>query len=248
MKTPQGGLPAWQSRQGPTSGHSGTPWSRLSRLSCVCQCSMFLCRCWWNSCRTSSSSLSRLCLLRAGYRCAQDHFREHPDANLASRAAAGGAVGGSANSPFFTSSSPLTLQIIKVSSQNRVQLLVCVSVEVFKVSAQDRVPQRFWTLRRSIFNCFLSHFSPAQKKSGRVAAHSSAELGAHSTSSTLSAHQMAHLDAGTTWVDGNGDANTVHAVAALRYLRFEPGPVGCRGSTVTNERHNPARQSANPAK
>ena len=152
------------------------------------------------------------CCRRAGYRCAQDHFREHPDANPASRAAAGGAVGGSANSPFFTSSSPLTFQIVKVSSQNRVQLLVCVSVEVFKVSSQDRVPQRFWTLRRSI----LSGFSPLHqlKKSNRVSAHSSAELGAHSTSSTLSAHQMAHLDAGTTWVDGNGDAwtmvNTVH--------------------------------------
>ena len=108
----------------------------------------------------------------------------------------------------------MTFQIVKVSSQNRVQLLVCVSVEVFKVSSQDRVPQRFWTLRRSIFNGLNHHFSPAQKKSGRAAADSRAELGAHSTSSTLSAYQMAHLDAGTTWVDGNGDAwtmvNTVH--------------------------------------
>ena len=41
------------------------------------------------------------CCRRAGYRCAQDHFREHPDANPASRAAAGGAVGGRANSPFL---------------------------------------------------------------------------------------------------------------------------------------------------
>ena len=55
---------------------------------------------------------------------------------------------------------------------------------------------------------------PQLKKSARVSAHSSAEPGAHSTSSTLSAHQMAHHDAGATWVDGNGDAwtmvNTVH--------------------------------------
>ena len=61
--------------------------------------------------------------------------------------------------------------------------------------------------------CFFRTF-PQLKKSARVSAHSSTELGAHSTSSTLSAHQMAHLDAGTTWVDGNGDAwtmvNTVH--------------------------------------
>ena len=161
----------------------------------------------------------------------------------------------------------MTFQIIKVSSQNRVQLLVCVSAEVFKVSSQDRVPQRFWTLRRIIFNGFSPLF-PTQKKGARVAAHSSAELGAHLTSSTLSAHQMAHLDAGTTWVDGNSDAvddgehgarlalaepgldahQVAPAVAALRCLRFEPGPVGCRGSTVTNERHNPARQSADPAK
>ena len=66
----------------------------------------------------------------------------------------------------------------------------------FKVSSQDRVPQRFWTLRRSIFNVFFALF-PQLKKSARVSAHSSAELGAHSTSSTMSAHQMAHLDAGT---------------------------------------------------
>ena len=63
------------------------------------------------------------------------------------------------------------------------------------------------------FQWFFLTF-PQLKKSNRVSAHSSAELGAHSTSSTLSAHQMAHLDAGTTWVDGNGDAwtmvNTVH--------------------------------------
>ena len=41
------------------------------------------------------------CCRRPGYRCAQDHFREHADANPASRVAAGGAVGGSANRPFF---------------------------------------------------------------------------------------------------------------------------------------------------
>ena len=46
-----------------TSGHSGTPRSRLSRPSCLCQCSMFLCCRWWNSCRTSSSSSPRVCRL-----------------------------------------------------------------------------------------------------------------------------------------------------------------------------------------
>ena len=42
------------------------------------------------------------CCRRAGYRCAQDHFREHPEAIPASRAAAGGAVGEGANSPFLS--------------------------------------------------------------------------------------------------------------------------------------------------
>ena len=113
---------------------------------------------------------------------------------------------------------------------------------------------------------FLSNFSQL-KKSGRVAAHSSAELGAHLVHDERSSNGSPRCR--YTWVDGNGDAwtmvNTVHArlvlaelgldahpvapaVAALRCLRFDPGPVGCRGSTVTSERHNPARQSADPAK
>ena len=59
------------------------------------------------------------------------------------------------------------------------------------------------------FQLFFFELFTSSKKSARVAAHSSAELGAHWTSSTMSAHQMAHLDAGTTWVDGNGDAWTM---------------------------------------
>ena len=88
------------------------------------------------------------------------------------------------------------------------------------VSPLNTVPKRFWKPRRTIFKGFFRTF-PWSKKSPRVAAQVSAELGAHPSSSTLSTHQMALLDASATCVDGNGDAwtleNTAHLVLA------EPG-------------------------
>ena len=69
------------------------------------------------------------------------------------------------------------------------------------------------------------------RKSARVAAHSSAELGAHSSTSTLSAHQMAPHESGpvTTWVDDNGDAWTlVYSALGMHWLT-RCTPSGSRG-------------------
>ena len=98
--------------------------------------------------------------------------------------------------------------VFKVFSQKRVLQLL--AVEVFRVLAQDRVQQRRpqfsalqlmrLTLRMRRFPLFRGSL-----QSARVVAHSSAELGAHSSSSTLSAQQIAPFDDGTTWVDVNND-------------------------------------------
>ena len=81
-----GGLPAWQSRRGHRSGSRGTPWSILSTLSALlpwCRSSMLLCRRRWNSCQTSSGSLTRSCLIPSrSSKCPRSRPRTSPCALL----------------------------------------------------------------------------------------------------------------------------------------------------------------------
>ena len=44
-----GGLPAWQSRRGPRSGYSDTPWSSLPTSLPWCPLFLYLSRRWWTS-------------------------------------------------------------------------------------------------------------------------------------------------------------------------------------------------------
>ena len=87
------------------------------------------------------------------------------------------------------------VEVFKVYALDRAQQLV--SVEVFMVFTQDKFQQRHpqllalqlqrLTTRMSRLKCFFRTF-PRFPKSAKVASHSTAELGAHSSSSTLSAH------------------------------------------------------------
>ena len=136
---------------------------------------------------------------RAGFRSAQDWTTSRSALRSGSRNWWNGWW--KCQQSLFSSSRPVTFQflvvvgvfIFKVSSQNKVLQLV--AVEVFKVLHQDRFQQRHpqflavqllrSTTRMSRRWGFRTLSRP--QKSARVAAHSSTELGAHST---LSAHQM----------------------------------------------------------
>ena len=91
------------------------------------------------------------------------------------------------------------VEVFKVFSQDRIQQRSLrrswtFQFLVVKVSSQDRVQQLHpSTLQLTTWMSRLKGFLPLPrpKKSARAAAHSSAELGAHSSSSTLSAHQTA---------------------------------------------------------
>ena len=151
------------------------------------------------------------CCCRAGYQSAQYFSREqHPAARCAAGAAIGGTVGGSAVSQSFVYHQ-FTEQHVDIPVPGVRGLLDggglqgllpeqspaarWVNDGDLQGFLQDRVPQLLleWIallLRMSRFKWrFLTFLRP--KKSAKVAAHSSAELGAHSSSPTLSSHQMA---------------------------------------------------------
>ena len=77
---------------------------------------------------------------------------------------------------------------------------------VFKVSLRMRAPQRlFLFLSESLVKGFFRTFSPLQK-SAKVHGQVSAKVHGHSSSSELSAHQMAPPDESFSVVDANGHA------------------------------------------
>ena len=108
---------------------------------------------------------------------------------------------------------PTILYFLKQKVDIPVHRARLVVVEIFQVSPLHRVPQRFWTLRKSIFKEGFRTFPPAQK-SARVTTKISAELGAHPSSPSLSAHHVAP----TEWVDAKDDV-------WVRSLRLVAWPV-----------------------
>ena len=123
---------------GHSQGYSGTPWSRLSRPSCLFRFSVLRCRrwglSWWNSYRSLTlRPQSRLS------KCPSSLKIEFPQRFAVSSSAEGRTVGGSADGVVFFFSPAAVCR----ADHWTFQLLVVVVVrEVFKVYAQNRVQQQ----------------------------------------------------------------------------------------------------------
>ena len=177
-------------------GYSGTQWSRLSRPSCLCRYSISM------SCTAVGGPVGgRPQVLRhdyawccrAGYRSAQDLRRSAQSSASRNWRNSWWKCRLSCLLPFSSSilsSRPLTFQFPVLVLRPRGDLQ---GFQTGFHSASGRSAGAFSREVRTL--------SPVQK-SARVAGQSSAELGAHSSSSTLSAHL-------STWIDDTGDAWTV---------------------------------------